>query len=293
MGCAFLVAGPGVTPWRARHVERRVRRWERVWSRFRPASELSRLNRRAGRPIRVSRTLLGPLTAALTAARWTDGLVTPTILPALLAAGYDRSFERLPPAVAPRPSPEPAPDAWRAIQVDLGRRTVALPAGVAIDLGGVAKGYAADLLARGQRALLIDAGGDIAVSGPLPNGRPWPIGIADPRAPHETLALLALCRGGVATSGRDIRRWRQGAVERHHLIDPRRGRPAETDVLAATVIGPSALVAEVAAKVVVLRGVEEGARWVERRPALAALIVREDGRVLMTERMDSFLWTAP
>lgn len=237
--------------------------------------------------------LIGPLTAALEAARWTDGLVTPTILPALLAAGYDRSFERLPPAVASRPWPRLDPDAWRAIHVDLVTRTVTLPAGVAIDLGGVAKGYAADLLARGQRALLVDAGGDIAVSGPLPTGRPWLIGIANPHVPDENLVLIALCRGGVATSGRDLRRWRQGDVERHHLIDPRSGRPAETDVLAATVIGPSAVVAEVAAKVVVLHGAEEGTRWIEQRPALAALVVRDDGRVLMTDRMDSFLWTAP
>jgi thiamine biosynthesis lipoprotein len=290
MGSTFLLAGPALTPWRARQIERTIRRWERAWSRFRPASELCRLNRRAGRATRISRTLLGPLAAALDAARWSDGLVTPTILPALVAAGYDRSFDQIRVAPATRLAPPIDPNAWCAIRLDPFRAVVTTPAGTALDLGGIAKGYAADRLIRGRGTLLVDAGGDIAVSGPLPNGRPWPIGVANPRAPQETLAVLAIRRGGVATSGRDIRRWQQAGSERHHLIDPRTGLPAESDVLAATVVAPSALVAEVAAKVVVLRGLEDGLRWIDQRRALAALVVRDDGRVRMTNRFHSLLW---
>jgi thiamine biosynthesis lipoprotein len=184
------------------------------------------------------------------------------------------------------------PEAWRGIGLDRERRTVWLPAGVSIDLGGLAKGWAADLIARrSTHPVLVDAGGDLAVSGPLPDGGPWPIAIGDPFEPRANLATVALLAGGVATSGRDYRVWRQGGELRHHLIDPRTGRPAVTDVLTVSVVAPSALLAEIAAKVVFLLGVDEGMRWIDARPALAALAVRDDRRAIASGRFADYLWT--
>jgi thiamine biosynthesis lipoprotein len=136
---------------------------------------------------------------------------------------------------------------------------------------------------------LIDAGGDIAVSGPRADGSPWPIGVANPFAPGEMLELLLTVCGGVATSGRDYRRWRQGAVWRHHIIDPRSGQPAATDVLSATVIAPQLCAAEVGAKVALILGSVEGLAWIEARPHLAGLLVCADGTVIRSSRLAQFV----
>lgn len=300
MGCRMRAMVDSDSPRAAealREVPRWFASWERRLSRFREDSELSCLNRRAGFPVRVSAPTWEVLGAALLAAQLSEGLVVPTVLSALEAAGYDRSFEQVSFEQMPVESPwewATWPGAWQRIQLDPERRTVTLPHGVRLDLGGIAKGWAADSVVQRLRSYgpaLMDAGGDIAVSGPMVNGKPWPIGVADPRQPpyrslvHPSLlGILWLDRGGVATSGRDVRRWRRGEEERHHLIDPRTGQPARTDVLTATVMAPSAYEAEIAAKVVFLLGSQEGLAWLEKRPGTAGLVVREDGEVLWSSR---------
>jgi thiamine biosynthesis lipoprotein len=278
--------------------------WEQHLSRFRTESELARVNAGAGRPVQVSPVFWAVLQAALWAARQSRGLVTPVVLDALEAAGYDRTFDALglmgdgnvaagtahqgSPVVA---RPSSAQD-WRAIRLSPRDRTITLPAGMRLDLGGIAKGWAATRAVERLRQLgptLVDAGGDIAVSGPRADGSPWPIGVANPFAPEEILELLLVARGGVATSGRDYRRWRQGAVWRHHIIDPRSGQPAATDVLSATVIAPQLCAAEVGAKVALILGSEEGLAWIEARPHLAGLLVRGDGTVIRSARLARFI----
>jgi thiamine biosynthesis lipoprotein len=170
---------------------------------------------------------------------------------------------------------------------------------VRLDFGGIAKGWAADQAVRRLAVhgpALVNAGGDIAVSGPRQSGDGWLIGIDAPlglELPADTqLELIALRTGGVATSGRDYRRWQQNGAWQHHIIDPRSGVPADTDVLAATVIAPTAGDAEVAAKVVLLLGSSAGLDWLDARPALAALLVLETGEVLHSRRLPAFLENA-
>ncbi|WP_448591753.1 FAD:protein FMN transferase [Thermoflexus hugenholtzii] len=281
-----------------REVPRWFAAWERCLSRFREDSELSVLNRSDGRWMRVSPTMWEVLRAALLAVQLSEGLVVPTVLPALEAAGYDRSFEQVL-REGQRTGDgveawEVESCAWTSIQLNPERRAVKLPKGVRLDLGGIAKGWAADQAVRRLKPYgpaLVDAGGDIAVSGPMANGEPWPIGVADPRSASwnlledpPLLGILRVARGGVATSGRDVRRWRRGDEEQHHLIDPRTGRPARTDVLAVTVVAPTAYEAEIAAKVVFLRGSQEGLAWLEKRPGFAGLVVRHDGEILWSSR---------
>lgn len=297
---------------RARRALARLQPWlertEASLSRFRPDSELSRLNAR-GSTVVASTTLLAAVKRALAAARATDGLVTPLVLPALLAAGYGRSFAALAPpaddsaaapaadgpAAADLPRP-PAPVAdFRAVVLDEERAFIRLPPGAGLDLGGTVKGAWADAAARALASAgpaLVDAGGDIAVSGPRADGTAWPVGIADPHRPDELLELLAVRAGGVATSGTDVRRWGRGPARAHHLIDPRTGAPATTDVLAATVVGPSAFAAEVAAKVVCLSGARAGLAFIDDQPGLAALVVRTDGGVQASRRLRSHIWLA-
>jgi thiamine biosynthesis lipoprotein len=275
--------------------------WEQHLSRFRDDSELARLNQCSGRLVQVSEILWDVIQTALQAAQRSQGLVTPTMLAQLEQAGYDRSFTLLQSDVHGDKSLQtvsmawallPSAD-WQAIAWSSHERLVSVPPGVQLDLGGIAKGWASDRAASllGLRGpALVDAGGDIAVSGPMADGQPWPIEVADPTNPTGQLELLLLSAGAVATSGRDYRRWWRDEAWQHHILDPRTGRPAQTDVLSATVIAPTAREAEMAAKVVLIRGSRDGMAWLDARPSLAGLLVREDGGVERSARLKNYLW---
>jgi thiamine biosynthesis lipoprotein len=302
MGCQMAAHLDSAAPGAAAHVAQ-VPRWFEAWeqhlSRFRPDSELSQLNAQAGRAVRVSPTLWRVVRLALRVAGLSGGRVVPTLLAALEGLGYDRSFEALPAAVA-GPSAAgaglAAPDVWRDIVCRRQEYTICLPAGVRLDLGGVAKGWAAARAAAalsGSGPALVDAGGDIAVSGPPSKDQGWPIAVDDPRAPGTILAVLCLRQGGVATSGRDYRRWQQEGTWRHHLLDARTGLPAESDVLTATVIAPALWQAEMAAKMVVLLGAEAGLAWLDERPHLAGMAVLADGDapIRVSARFTDHIWS--
>ncbi len=267
--------------------------WEASLSRFRPESELNQLNAAPDRAVRVSATLWQVLQESLSAARASAGLVTPAVLDAVQAAGYDRSFELLDARESDGAESMLVAD-WRAIKFDPDAQTVRLPRGVRLDFGGIAKGWAADEAARRLSAYapaLIDAGGDIAVSGAMASGARWPIAVTDPMQPDRDLALLMIGADAVATSGRDYRRWQHNGKAAHHIIDPRTGQPAVTDVLTATVIAPTTRKAEVAAKVALILGSDQGWRWIEARGELAGLLVLEDGQVIRSQRLDDYVWS--
>jgi thiamine biosynthesis lipoprotein len=270
--------------------------WEQTFSRFRADSELMQLNQRAGQPVPVSDAMWQVLQIALHAAQWSGGVVTPTLLDALEAAGYDRSFD----AVSAAPTQQPASTCARPpdlahIATDPHTHTVHLPPGMRLDLGGIAKGWAAAQTMQRLEAyapVLVDAGGDIAISAPQRDGSPWPIGVADPHHPEQQIALLLIGQGGIATSGRDYRRWQRGGAWQHHLIDPRTGNPAQTDLLSVTIVADSAVRAEVAAKVVMILGSGAGLAWLDAQPNMDGLLIGEDGRTLVSRTMHHHLWSA-
>jgi FAD:protein FMN transferase len=253
---------------------------ERELSRFDPASGLSRLNAAGGEWAPVGPRLLEALQLALRAREDTGGRFDPTVLPALSAAGYDRSFELLEERAAT------TADGWRAgtaIELDAAGRRARVTPGSAVDLGGIGKGYAADRALAAMRAAspglagaLVDLGGDIAVTGEPPEGGPWLVAVADPRRSGETLAVLALEGGGIATSGRDARRFGP-AGSLHHLIDPETGEPALAGPLTVTVTAPDAASAEGHATTLAIAGLGEAEAHVAERPSLAALYVPHSG----------------
>jgi len=277
--------------------------WEQVLSRFRIDSELSRLNRTSDQHMPVSQTLWDVFQACKEADRVTSGLVTPTVLDAVITAGYDRPFDEFP---SSRDYPvsqgffagQPYLDTWTEIRPlslvvsDETERTICLPQGIRLDLGGVAKGWVAHQTVERLKTngpALMNAGGDIAISGPRIGNEPWRIGISNPFDPQEDLFMLHLNGGGVATSGKDRRRWIRGDILQHHVIDPRTGQPAETDVLTATVVAPTVMEAEAAAKSVLILGSGAGMEWLEADSGLAGLLILEDGRVLTNLRMEEYL----
>ena len=253
---------------------------ERELSRFDSASDLSRLNAAGGRWTPVGRRLLEALGLALRAREETGGRFDPTVLPALAAAGYDRSFELLEEREAR------APEHWRAgtaIELDLQNGRARLEPGSSVDLGGIGKGYAAgralDAMLVSSPTLaggLVDLGGDIAVRGESPEGGPWVIAVADPRRAGETLAVLALDGGGIATSGRDARRFGP-AGSLHHLIDPETGESALGGPLTVTVVAPDPAAAEVHATTLAIAGLSEAEEHVSARPQISALYVPHTG----------------
>ena len=267
----------------AADVEALFRAGESALSRFDPASELSALNRAAGRPFRASPRLFAVVEAALASAAATEGLFDPTILHALVGAGYDRSFEHLAAGAAPVAATGPGRGGgWREVRLDRQRRTIALPAGIGLDLGGIGKGWTVDavvalLRRRGFASFAVDAGGDLFAAGVQADGSPWTVGVADPADPRRDLLTLAVRDRAVATSTRVHRRWRQGTAERHHLIDPRTGLPAATAVLSATVIASSVARAETLTKAAFLLGPDAGVRWLDLHPDAAGLLVLDDG----------------
>ena len=251
--------------------EREVVRLERCWSRFLPGSELCRLNRLAGQWVRVSPTMLLALRRASQLVELTGGAFDPTILPALQRCGYDRTFREVP-SQGDAPEGAACPSPGFRLEIDQEAQAVRIEAGTAIDLGGIGKGLAADLVAeglvdRGARSVLVALGGDIRLCGDRPDGG-WRIPIEDPRDP-SVLWEEVLDGGSIVTSTTLIRRWCRGGRRFHHLIDPRTGLPADRGVAAVVAAAPSGWLAEGLAKAVVVAGVEEGRRILRRTRARA------------------------
>jgi thiamine biosynthesis lipoprotein len=231
------------------------------------------------------------LDVAIRAAEITDGLYNPVVLNALESAGYDRTFEAVEDDKNQPAAVTPFQNSWRGINLDRREGTVALLADIRLDLGGIAKGWtaerAADILAP-LGPCLVDAGGDIAVrSAPLDRAG-WPIGIADPDSPESDLALLMVRDRGVATSGTDFRRWRRGDQSQHHLIDPRTGRPADTDLSTVTVVAADAVAADVHAMVAMILGSLEGCRYLEQQPDVEGLLVKQGRQRMNTSGFSQY-----
>jgi len=291
MGCDMLAAVEcETTPKTLSLVPAWFEEWEQSLSRFRYDSELTRLNQIHEQPVRVSETLWDVFQTARKAEQLTDGLVTPTLLDAIIEAGYDRPFDILPHHSTPKiDSILTISQPLTAIAFDASARTITLPEGMGLDFGGAAKGWAAHQAMQRlqiEGPALIDAGGDIAISGPRADGGPWKIGITDPFHKDEEAEILYLDACGVATSGKDRRHWMRDGIFQHHIIDPLTGQPAETDLLTVTVIAPNVMEAEAAAKAAFILGSRAGLEWIEARPELAGVFILDNGEMLYSKRME-------
>ena len=233
--------------------------WAEAWihemhdriTRFTPTSELSRFNASAGRWVEVSPLLEALLREALRAHELSGGLVNAAVLPSLLAAGYTRTFAEGPTAVRVSSAPPALPEV-----LDVRDGSARLRHGASIDLGGIAKGWFADRLAAdlGEN-VLVNLCGDLYARGGGEDGTSgWPVGMGP-----QTVLLRDM---GAATSGTRKRSW---GPDLHHLIDPRTGQPARTDLEEVSVIATTGADAETYAKTALLLGQIEGARYLEAR----------------------------
>jgi thiamine biosynthesis lipoprotein len=265
---------------------------EACLSRFQNNSELSKLNQK-GSITGASALLYDTVAEALKMAELTEGIFDPTLLKALEAAGYDRSFELIGQEQilsAPKFA-MPSFHRYRKITLDQTTRTITLPPDTKVDLGGVAKGMTVDRAARllkqeGITDFMMSGGGDMYLSGQQPDVEPlgWTVGVMNPLTQDggDITDLTGITNRGVATSAINKRRWSYGQKVRHHLIDPRTGEPVENELLAVTVVAPSAQLADVLAKTVLILGPVEGKQFIEKQPGCAALLITMGGQLLRT-----------
>ncbi len=261
-----------------------VERYEARFSRFRADSELCRLSTMAGQEAIVSSDLFEVLATALEYWRETDGLFDPLILSELEASGYDRTFSAVPRHQEEMPVlHRPFRPVFGSTSLDEAGRRVRLPGGGRLDLGGIAKGWIIDRLSRHLSSYgphLIDVGGDMAARGAGSDGGPgWLIAVADPLRLEQDLCWLRLVDSAIATSTTMRRRWNRGGRWLHHIVDPRTGAPAASDVVQVTVLAPTAVAADVHAKTALILGSEAGLRWLTER-SLPALLVTDGGEVV-------------
>jgi thiamine biosynthesis lipoprotein len=265
---------------------------DRRWNRSRSDSEVNRINASAGRPVLVSPATFALVERAIEAWRWTDGCFDPTVRPA-----RRRPW---------RPGVRPLDDdvtghlatGVERIQLASSMGAVVLPAAATLDVSGLARGFAADLvaselLAAGAAGVLVNVGGDVRVTGRWPATAAWAIAVEDPQAPGEELVRLTLADGAVATSRR--LRTRRGAARpgatgggEPHIVDPRLGAPVVAGLVSATVVMGDAWQADALSTAALVAGPDDAPEFLADRGA-AALLVAEDGSTQAVGPLDAYL----
>lgn len=261
-----------------------LRRLDALLSTGSAASEVSRLSREGGGP--VSEDTAALLAASLEAYRATEGGFDPTVYPLMELWGFPTRDYRVPSAeeiAAVLPLVD-------ASQIRLEGGQVALGPGQKLDFGGIAKGYAAArvmevLRAHGVTSAMVSLGGNVQTLGRKPDGSPWRIGIQDPEAPQgAVLAAVEACDLAVVTSG-GYQRYFEAEGRRYvHILDPRTGSPAESDLLSATVVSADGTLADALSTSLYILG-REGAEalWRASGGSFDMVLVSEEGEVLVTE----------
>lgn len=268
---------------------------EARFTRFSTESELSQLNQAAGSWFEASEDLYDLMQQAQSYFLQTGGLFDPSILPALQMAGYDKSMDdiRAHGATIHDHGEKPEKMDFGAIQFDPASSGIFLPPGMQVDLGGIAKGWiaetAAQRLACYANVCAVNAGGDMFLVG-LPEGeKAWQVALEDPRGPDNTLAVLSVGPGAMATSSVTKRRWQLDGKIKHHLIDPRSGEPAETEWLSVTVTAPHAAGAEVFAKALLLAGPQDAMALASRSNQLVFVAVDSEGKLWGSDNSQKLL----
>jgi thiamine biosynthesis lipoprotein len=298
----LLVSEPGMVEAARVIADDELAAVDRACSRFRPDSELARLNGAGGAVTSVSELFAELVEAALRSARLTDGDVDPTCGQALEEIGYDRDFAVLQADEQPRHRARPARrvPGWRSVQLDHRRLLAQLANGAQLDLGATAKAWAADrcaeiIAAKLGSGVLVSLGGDMAVAGPPPPdpgggqrrgtgeaGGGWGVRVTDdhaagPDAPGQTVTIRT---GGLATSSTTVRTWAVGGRRVHHIIDPATGAPAESCWRTVSVAAGRCIDANTASTAAIIRG-EAALPWLNEA-GLPARLVRHDGSVETT-----------
>jgi FAD:protein FMN transferase len=252
---------------------------DRMMTDYDPESELMLLCRQpVGEPTPVSDQLFDVLQKAQRVAELTDGAFDVTIGPVVRLWRRARRAEALP--SAEQLAHARARVGWQKLKLDPENRTATLTvSNMQLDLGGIAKGYAADqalevLKRRGLGHSLVAASGDIAAGDAPPGQRGWRVGIGDPEAKESGLSkIILLSNGAVSTSGDREQFVEIGGQRYSHIVDPRTGIGL-TETLQVSIVARHATDTDSFATAVSVLGVSQGMKLVESQPGLAALILQ-------------------
>lgn len=269
-------------------------RLERLMSVWVPDSDVSRMNRAAGAaPVAVSAEVRELLGLARQVSDWTGGKfdVTFGALTGLWRFDHDQNGE-VPDMQAVRRR-LPLID-YRAVRLDEAALAAQVArSGMSVHLGGIGKGYAVDravamLRARGIEHFLIQSGGDIYAGG-TKNGRPWRLGIQDPRGvANHIFADVALSDGAISTSGDYERYFLRDGIRYHHILDPATGEPAR-GTRSVTIVARRAAIADALSTGVFVMGPTAGMALIERLPDVEGVIVSERNEVAVSSGLRSTL----
>lgn len=260
--------------------QREIERLESLLSVTRPTSELSLLN--SGHADTVSPDVTELLSFSLAMARRTDGAVDPTVYPAVRSWGFTAQAYRVP-SQEELDSLLPLID-WQAVSLE--GNTVRLPAGVMLDPGSVAKGWAGDRVLSlwrelGVKSGILRLGGNIQTLGSKPDGSPWVVGVRDP-AGDGVLATLSVRNLAVVTSGSYERFFERDGQVYHHIIDPSTARPADSGLTSVTVVGKSGAYCDVLSTALFVMGTERAAEFWRANRDFEAVLIDADGGVTVT-----------
>lgn len=265
----------------------RLKEIEQVFSVNLAASNLSQVNQAAGiAPVAVPEEVILVLQKALDIAEATGGAFDPTIGPLVKLWGIGSDNSQVPSQEAIHKAM--ALVDYRLVEIDPQLGTVYLPKqGMALDLGGIAKGYAADQLVvmaqeAGVERGIIDLGGNIYAYGTKADGSTWRVGVKDPASPAGTPALaLAVKNRSVVTSGMYERFFEQEGIRYHHILNPATGFPVWNDIQSVTIVSESSLLADALSTSVFVLGREKGLQLLESQDA-EGVIIGEDNLVYPT-----------
>lgn len=289
MGCSAALSvvapDPVVASSMADAAVARVGELERRWSRFLAGSEVNRMNARAGTPVVVSADTAVLVAVMVQAWRLTAGRYDPTMLDALHRVGYAQSWDVGNTFVEDATTEAMLPGrGCDSIRVDVETGLVQVPAGSAVEPGGIGKGLAGDivtaeLIEAGAVGAMVDLGGDVRVRGEAVDGHTWIVSIADPYDGARDLAAVEIEAGAVCTSSRLLRRWETPTGPAHHLLDPATGHPVSNGLDAVTVIAGEGWQAEALSKAAFVAGLPLAEALLEDA-GCGGVLVGSGGRVV-------------
>tara|TARA_R110002126_G_scaffold47327_6_gene132572 strand:+ start:4208 stop:5215 length:1008 start_codon:yes stop_codon:yes gene_type:complete len=263
--------------------ESELRRVEDLMTSWRD-SPLTRMNATAGEgPQVIPAELAELIQRSLVVSEFTHGAFDVTFA----SVGKLWDFKRKPPVLPDQVTLTAALEhvGWDRVELDVATSTITLPAGTAIGLGGIAKGYGVDramamLIEHGVKHGVVNAGGDLKALG-TNFGKTWQVAVRHPRRPTEVLAMIPVSNVCMVTSGDYERFFEVDGRRYHHILDPRTGSSA-TGCMSATVLAPDAAFADALATALCVLGPDLGMPLVEELGSVQALLVDMNGEVVVS-----------
>lgn len=270
-------------------VQKEIHKIERLMSFYDAQSELSRINAASGsEEVQVSKDTLKVVNTSMQYSELSKGLFDVTIGPLIKLWGIFTENEVVPAET----EIEKVRQLVNYQDVVINEKTNSIrlnKKGQMIDLGGIAKGYAADMVIeiykeQGIKSAFINIGGNVLTLGSKPDGSPWNIGLQDPAKPRgQYIGVLNVVDQAVVTSGDYVRFFDEEGVRYHHILNPFTGYPANSDLFSVTIMAKYSIEADGLSTPVYSLGLKEGMELVNRRKDTEAIFITKDRRIVLTE----------